>query len=167
MDRPSGFQTSIPKSNASHEAACPRCGAVGRPVTDRTIEAILAPGFAPSLLAVERRFCKTPDCAVLYYGEGGRAVEKDAACVRVGVKESEDPVALCYCFGFTRADVRAEVAATGATTIPTRITAEIRAGRCRCEVANPSGTCCLGEVNRAVEEAMKLVGISRASGKSR
>jgi len=138
--------------NDSHPR-CPRCGAVGRVVADETIEAILKPGLAISLLAVERRFCRTPSCDALYYGADGRFVEKAAARVRVGIKESEDPIPLCYCFNFSRADVRREVAQTSECTIPARITAEVRAGRCACEVKNPSGACCLGEVNRAVRDA--------------
>ncbi len=43
----------------------------------------------------------------------------------------------------------------GQCTIPARIAAEIRAGRCACAIKNPSGACCLGEVNRAVEEEQK------------
>ncbi len=145
---PSGTRTSA-------EAACPRCGHVGRVVADRTMRAILKPGHADALLGVERRFCKTPECEVLYYGADGRLVEKGAAAVRVGVKESQEPVPLCYCFGFSRADVRRQVADRGESDMPARISAEVRAGRCSCEVKNPSGTCCLGEVNKAVKEAQE------------
>lgn len=133
--------------------ACPQCGSTGKVVGNATIEALLEPGHASSLLAVERRFCRTPACDVLYFGAGGRSVGKSAAVVRVGFKETADPVPLCYCFNFTRADVRREVAATGDCNIPARITAEVRAGRCACETRNPSGVCCLGEVNKAVKEA--------------
>jgi Zinc binding domain len=143
----------ISKASASGETACPRCGEVGRVVGDETICAVLKPGHADGLLAVERRFCKTPSCAVLYYGADGRFVEKGAASVRVAVKETDDPVPLCYCFGFSRADVRRQVAERGDSDMPARITAEVRAGRCSCEVKNPSGTCCLGDVNKAVKEA--------------
>jgi Zinc binding domain len=143
----------LPETRANGENACPRCGEVGRVVGDETIQAILKAGHADGLLAVERRFCRTPSCAVLYYGADGRIVEKGAASVRVGVKETDDPVPLCYCFGFTRADVRRQVAERGDSDIPARITAEVRAGRCSCEVKNPSGTCCLGDVNKAVKEA--------------
>lgn len=140
--------------NAIHSpiALCPRCHEIGRPVADETILAILKPDIATPLLAVERRFCKTPNCDVLYYGADGREVPKAAAAVRVGVKETEDPVPLCYCFDFTRSDVRAEIDRTGNSTIPDRITAEIQAGRCACEVTNPSGVCCLGEVKRTVKD---------------
>lgn len=147
-------------ARASGEGACPRCGAVGKVVGDETILSILKPGHADRLLAVERRFCRTPGCAVLYYGADGCVVEKDAASVRVGLKETEDPVPLCYCLEFTRAHVRQEVAETGDSTIPDRIDAEIRAGRCACERKNPSGACCLGEVRRAVKEALAAAGRS-------
>lgn len=150
----SGESCEIPDAGKTAEAACPRCGQVGRVVGDETIQAMLKPGHADGLLAVERRFCKTPGCAVLYYGSDGRVVEKGAANVRVGVKETEDPAPLCYCFGFSRADVRRQVAERGDSDIPARIAAEVRAGRCSCEVKNPSGTCCLGEVNAAVKAAL-------------
>jgi len=56
---------------------------------------------------------------------------------------------LCYCFGYGPADLRADLRRNGASTIPERITAELRAGNCDCERLNPSGRCCLGEVRRA------------------
>ena len=162
----SGESCEISKTRASAETACPRCGEVGRVVADETIRAILKPGHADGLLAVERRFCKTLGCAVLYYGADGRVVEKGAASVRVGVKETEDPVPLCYCFGFSRADVRSQMAERGDSDIPARITAEVRAGRCSCEVKNPSGTCCLGDVNRAMKEAKEAL-LQAREGKGR
>jgi len=137
----------------SSQTRCPCCGEVGRAVADETIRAILKRGAATPLLALERRFCKTRTCKVLYYGADGRFVDKDAAVVRIGVKETEDPIPLCYCFNFSRADVQREVAETGSSSIPARITAELKAGRCVCEVKNPSGACCLGEVNKAVKDA--------------
>lgn len=125
---------------------------------EETLRAILKPEHAAGLLAGERRFCGTPHCPVLYYGADGRVVEKGAAAIRVGVKETEDPIPLCYCFGFTRADVRREMAETGDSSIPDRIEAEVRAGRCACERKNPSGACCLGEVRNAVREARAAPG---------
>ena len=141
----------------SSQTPCPDCAEVGRVVADETIRAILKRGAATPLLALQRRFCKTRTCKVLYYGADGRFVEKDAAVVRIGVKETEDPIPLCYCFNFSRADVRREVTQTGSSSIPARIAAEVKAGRCACEVKNPSGTCCLGEVNKAVRDAKETI----------
>jgi len=123
-----------------------------------TIRARLDPGLAQDLLAAERRFCRTPDCDVLYYTASGRLVRTQDARVRVGLKETKDPIPLCYCFGFSRADVEREIAQAGGCTIPERVAAEIGAGRCACEIKNPSGACCLGDVRIAVGEALRRAG---------
>jgi hypothetical protein len=73
------------------------------------------------------------------------------------------PVMLCYCFGFTRAQMERDVAERGESTIPDRIAAEIRAGTCDCKRKNPSGRCCLGEVRQAVDDART----ARAAGRVR
>lgn len=133
---------------------CPRCNSVGSPVSQKTVQAILVPDAAAAFPSASARFCRTQTCEVLYYAADGAVAEKSAARVRVGLKESEDPVPLCYCFGFSRADVRKELEQSGTSTIPARITAEVQARRCSCEVKNPAGVCCLGEVNKAVKAVM-------------
>jgi hypothetical protein len=153
----SGASCDTSRTADNGKSACPRCGAIGKLVPDETIRAILKPGHAERLLAVKRRFCRTPSCDVLYYDADGRMVEKAASSVRVGVKETEDPIPLCYCFEVTRSHIRREVAEAGDSIIPDRIDAEIRAGRCDCERKNPSGACCLGDVRRAVKEAKAAI----------
>lgn len=148
---------------AGERATCPACKQVGRPVGDATVRAMLDPEKARSLLSVPLRFCRTSSCDVLYYGTDGRNARKQDARVRVGLKETEDPIPLCYCFGFGRADVEREIARTGYCTIPERINAEIRAGRCECEIKNPSGGCCLGEVGAAVTAALRRIGSLRCA----
>ena len=154
----------VRKQHAVGRIGCTSCGTVGRVVSDKTLQAILQPPQALTLLAVGRRFGGTPSCQIVYYGDDGRAVTKSEVPIRLGLKERVDPIPLCYCFGFSVADVRREIAETGRCTIPARITAEVRAGRCSCEIRNPSGTCCLGNVNRAVkqeQEAMQADGQRR------
>src|SRR5262249_11410510 len=143
---------SCTRDRAGERDACPACEQVGRPVGDATVRAMLDLERARSLLSVPLRFCRTSSCDVLYYGPEGRVTRKQDARVRIGLKETQDPIPLCYCFGFGRADVEREIAQTGRCTIPERIRAEIRAGRCACEIKNPSGACCLGEVAAAVAE---------------
>jgi hypothetical protein len=140
----------LPKTDGAGGPRCPRCGTAGRPVPDATLRSLLPPEIAASWLTADRWFCPSRSCAVLYFGPGGRVVEKSAAAVRVGLKETEDPVPLCYCFGFTLADVRQEVAQTGRCTLPARIAAAIRKTGCRCEEKNPAGACCLRDVLDAI-----------------
>lgn len=143
----------VPKGSEVARVPCPDCGQVGRPVAGVTIEAILAPATAAPLLSAEPRFCRTQACGVLYYGNDGQSAHKREARVRVGLKESEAPLPVCYCFGFSRADIEREITGTGGCTIAARITAEVKAGRCACEIKNPAGACCLGDVNREIKEA--------------
>jgi len=97
------------------------------------------------------RFCAGADCRVVYFAEdGGDVFTTDDLRVRVGAKEREDPIPLCYCFGFDEADVREEIARTGGSAIPQKITAMVKQGLCACETRNPSGACCLGDVIKTV-----------------
>jgi hypothetical protein len=152
-----------PKDSESGATCCPRCEEIGRPVANETILAILNPESATPLLAVERRFCRNPNCDVLYYGADGRVAPKTAAIVRVGVKESKDPVPVCYCFGFTRSDVRAEIERTGDSSIPDRIKAEMHTSGCACATKNPSGACCLGEVRKVIADEKVRLATTQAS----
>lgn len=77
--------------------------------------------------------------------------------VRVGLKERVDPIPLCYCFGFEESDAREEISRTGTSTISQRIAALIKQKMCACPARNPSGACCLGEVNKAVKRLIDEV----------
>jgi NAD(P)H-nitrite reductase large subunit len=99
---------------------------------------------------------------VVYFAAGG-VFRKPDVKVRVGLKEQGDPVPLCYCFDYTRADVQRDIEERGRTEIPARIKAEVQAGFCACEVRNPAGTCCLGEITRAIQEAKRAVPLVASS----
>jgi hypothetical protein len=99
-------------------------------------------------------FCETPTCPVVYSATDGMQFTKEHVRVRVGLKETEDPVPVCYCFGVTERMIDEEVQQTGRSSASTHIRTEIKAGHCRCEVENPSGQCCLGEVIRVEKRAV-------------
>lgn len=97
-------------------------------------------------------FCSARDCPVVYFEEqGSHRFTTDDLRVSVGVKASQDPIPLCYCFGFDESHIRDEISRTGTTTIPERISTLIREGLCAGESRNPAGACCLGEVNKAAK----------------
>jgi len=62
------------------------------------------------------------------------------------------------CFGFTEGDGRKEIERTGHSWIPQTISRLIKAGMCACEVRNPAGVCCLGEVKNTVKHLISLIG---------
>ena len=142
-----------PEDDPRH--ACTNCQGSSRPVTLKTVLLMLTPERFDEVGESEYRFCSAPDCRVVYFTEGlGVVFTTDDVRVRVGLKERVDPIPLCYCFGFDEAGARAEIDATGRCTIPQRISALIKQGMCACPARNPSGACCLGEVNRAVKRLL-------------
>lgn len=141
---------------AVYSAHCRLCGRKGKPVARRTMEHLLVESAVARLTDHPHFFCATPTCPVVYFSnEADAYFYKSDVRVRVGVKETEDPVPICYCFGITEKMVRDEIASTGRTTIPDYIKAQVRAGRCACEIMNPSGRCCLGVVTEVVLRALK------------
>jgi len=101
-------------------------------------------------------FCRTADCRVVYFHADGETLEKVDLCVRDGLKETADPVTVCYCFGFTERMLFEEVQTGGHSNIPQRIAAEMKAGNCACEIRNPKGSCCVGNVKAAVKGAHRV-----------
>jgi hypothetical protein len=101
-------------------------------------------------------YCRTASCDVVYFSSEATFRKPDLK-VRVGIKETEDPVPLCYCFDYTREDVFRDIEASGNTSLPDRIKAEVQAGFCACEVKNPSGSCCLGDITRAIQAGIIAV----------
>jgi hypothetical protein len=141
---------------------CVSCRGASRPVTRKTVLLMLKPELFEQVREGEYRFCADPVCRVVYFIEGqGATFTVDDLRVRVGLKEKQDPVTLCYCFGFYEAGAREEIARTGQTTIPQRIAALIKQGMCACPARNPSGACCLGEVNKAVKRLLAEANLER------
>ena len=136
---------------------CPMSGHPTRPVGRKTIESLVKPEIKVTLTPQPYYFCNAADCDTVYVSAlGDHIVTKEMLTVRVGIKETEDPIPLCYCFGYDRQAVRDDIRRQGATDIQAKITQRVKAGECRCEETNPSGGCCLGSVAKAIKHARAL-----------
>ena len=124
---------------------CPECDVPGRKLDPLTPKALLTPRALARLTPGEHRFCPSPHCPVAYFGSGDVFRREDLR-VPVFQKEPEGERLVCYCFELSEADIRREIAESGQATASKRITAHVQAGRCACEVQNPQGSCCLGNV---------------------
>lgn len=142
------------KAGTNH---CPECGQPGKSVETKTLKQMVQPLHLELVIKPGFLFCRSANCEVVYFHPDGDCLRKPDVRVRVGLKETTDPVPICYCFGYTEAMAVAEIRDTGKCTIPQRITAEVKAGNCACEIRNPQGSCCLGNVNVAVKRVMKAV----------
>jgi hypothetical protein len=97
------------------------------------------------------RFCPDAECAVVYFDDAGNVFRKDDLRVPVWQKEPAGNRTICYCFGETESGIRAEIRHAGMSHAVQRVREHISAGRCGCEVRNPRGVCCLGDVTEAVK----------------
>lgn len=135
---------------------CVRCGGQSKPISRKTVLSMIKPEFLEAALNGTYRFCHVRECQVVYFEEqGSRVFTVDDLRIIVGVKASRDPIPVCYCFGFDESHLREEISHTGSTTVPERISRLIREGLCACDVRNPSGSCCLSEVNRTAKRLKK------------
>ena len=142
--------------HAPGRLACPRCGSVGKPVPKATVARFVAAEDLAALGEGETRFCPHPECGVAYYAPQGAPIPKERLTVRLGLKESESPRPVCYCFGHTRESLAAEWAEKHSVSAVMEVMAKVRAGECRCEELNPQGVCCLPELRRTVLSLQEL-----------
>jgi hypothetical protein len=145
-----GGTCSLPTSKPG---ICPACGKKGKPVAVLTVKSLVRDHTRVPASAFYS-FCRTVECDVVYFSVQAVFTKPDLK-VRVGIKETADPIPLCYCFDYSREDIRRGIDATNQTSILEEIKAEVQGGFCACEVKNPSGACCLGDITRAIQEAKK------------
>ena len=154
-------------TNQSAGVTCPRCGVRGKRVDTQTLKAMLALSLAV-IRPVEYRFCRIVQCPIVYFSNDGRqtVTERDLR-ERVYQKHpDDDAVFVCYCFRHTLGAIRAELRVSGVSTTVECINASIVAGQCACEIRNPQGNCCLGNVAATVKrlaEEMKQAQVEMES----
>ena len=132
-------------------AVCPISGTKGATVDLQTVKAVLTNAALRRVTAAAHRFCADPGCDVVYFADDGTTYSTTDIRVPVWQKEPAGARTVCYCFGENEADIRAEIALNGTSAAVERVRVHIKASRCACEVRNPRGTCCLGDVAAAVK----------------
>jgi hypothetical protein len=139
------------KQEAGTESNCPNCGEKGKLVQGQTVKAL----FNSSLRQLEETnyyFCCTQSCAAVYFSSNGKSVVTTSQLrERVYQKEpNADDVLVCYCFKYTVADIRNATQETRVSIVED-INAGIQANQCACDLRNPQGSCCLGNIRRLIK----------------
>ena len=135
--------------------ACPECGKVGKPIQGQTIKALLSVSLRQ--LQVEKYFfCRTQTCPVVYFSaDGEQTFSVEEVRERVYQKEPEaEDVFICYCFRHTVGKLRAALS-KDRIAIVDDINKGINAGQCACDLRNPQGSCCLGNVRNVIKRLEK------------
>ena len=142
-------------SKETPQNACGGCGETGRDVSRQTVFHHVKSEKLSSIGEEEYKFCSSQNCAVVYYAVSGQTFMIDDTRELVTSKTMGDARPLCYCFGFTEGFARREIARTGESSVSKQVSQFIKEKLCVCEIRNPSGACCLGEVNKAVKQLIE------------
>jgi hypothetical protein len=131
--------------------ACPVCGEKGKSVQGQTVNALLLVSLR-AVQDVEYLFCKTQTCPVVYFSSNGeQTFTIEQVRERVYQKEPDsDDVFVCYCFRHTVGELSA-ASPESRRTIVDDINTGINAGQCACDLRNPQGSCCLGNVRGLIK----------------
>lgn len=136
---------------------CPSCGAKGKAVSRITVGSLIKPQIRPKIPLLDKFwFCPAPDCDTVYFAEDNTLFSKSDLSVKVGTKELDENSLLCYCFGYTKKMLLDELTSTGKPTIPDKIKEQIKRGNCYCDITNPEGSCCLGNITAFLNTAKSL-----------
>ena len=145
----------LPHAEAGTTGAdrCPTCSRKGEPVGAETINALARPGLQPDRAFPAGYVSANPDDPTLNFCPGDTpSLSRDDVMVRVGFKVAKPPHLVCYYFDHTREDIQREYRRQGESHIEASIREQVSQGVCSCEVKNPTGRCCLGEVRADYKE---------------
>lgn len=126
---------------------CSSCGEKGKNVQLITLKSLLK---ASALETIEHEnsyiFCSNSACSIVYFSSNhSQTFNESDMKVPVYQKNFSMDVPVCYCFDWTRERL---LQTAGTDQQPAdEIKAHVQAGRCGCEVNNPQGACCLGNVS--------------------
>jgi hypothetical protein len=153
-----------PVDTEETRSVCPASGTVGAPVELITVKALLTEPALSRLSAIDHRFCPDPVCDVVYFNALGDCYRRQDLRVPVWQKEPFGARLVCYCFGETEGTIREEIETAEASRAVERVREHIAAKRCACDVRNPRGACCLGDlmaaVTRVEQAALARAGIA-------
>ena len=142
-------------SSLKGKVECPKCKKKAKVVLGKTVEHLLTPKAKSKLSCFDGfYYCKTPSCEVVYFSENTILTQKDMSVI-VGAKKGAKPSILCYCFEWSKEKITKEIEKNGTSIALTDIKYKMDTIGCQCEILNPSGICCLGDVSKAIKDIKK------------
>ncbi|MFD4820899.1 putative iron-sulfur cluster-binding metallochaperone [Peribacillus butanolivorans] len=139
-------------SENSGSDLCPSCNVKGKNVKIITLKSMLKPSVLDSLNAgLTHYFCSTKDCDVVYFDTGKKMYLTSEIKVSVHQKDKSSIVPVCYCFGWTKEKIKEYIKQELSPKPIEHIRKNIKENRCGCEVNNPQGSCCLGNVTNYIK----------------
>jgi len=140
-----------PEPEVHARASCPSCSARATPVEVSTVKALLTPPALAQLPLGSFHFCASQTCDTVYFSATGQLFRTSDVRVAVWQKQRPGARTFCYCFGENETDMQREIDEHGLTSAVARVRRHIALRRCACDIRNPRGVCCLGDLTAAVK----------------
>ncbi|WP_097160567.1 putative iron-sulfur cluster-binding metallochaperone [Bacillus oleivorans] len=135
--------------NIKRNDHCPSCKNKPKNVKLITLKSLLVPASLETLNAKETYyFCSTPDCEVVYFDTSHKKYLVSE--IKVPVHQKDENAPICYCFDWTNEKIN-NYLQKGLTPVDA-IRENMKENRCGCEVNNPQGSCCLGNVTAFIKQ---------------
>ncbi|MFJ6210544.1 putative iron-sulfur cluster-binding metallochaperone [Lysinibacillus sp. NPDC092081] len=144
--------SNLKKNTNENTIVCPSCKDKAKNVQLITIKSMIKPSVLGSINALENHyFCSTKDCNVVYFDTLNKEYTLSNIKVVVHQKDDSFSTPVCYCFDWTKGKIKQYVENELTPNPLEHIRANIKENRCGCEVNNPQGSCCLGNVTKYIK----------------
>lgn len=141
-----------PMQDINNSEFCPSCRVKGKKVKIITLKSMLKPSVLDSLNPnLVHFFCTSKDCSVVYFDTDKKTYSTSEVKVPVYQKDNSLITPICYCFEWTRKKINEYVADGLASKPLEHIRQNVKENRCGCEVNNPQGSCCMGNVTTYIK----------------
>lgn len=134
-------------SDELNDRSCPECGTTGRQVGAAPVQS-----HTPAAIDGPWSFCPNNSCRIVFFLDAD-VLDDDDVVARVGTKAASKPEPVCFCFAHTAADIADDLTQHGRSMIKESVKTAVADGLCACEFLNPTGTCCLPALRRALHAA--------------
>ena len=96
-------------------------------------------------------FVLPKNCKVVYFDTSNK--EYTLSDIKISVHQKDDSLStpVCYCFNWTKEKIKQNVENKLTPNPLEHIRENIKENRCGCEVNNPQGSCCLGNVTKYIK----------------
>jgi len=145
--------------NSNSSIRCPQCSKLGiecvgpKQVPKITLTSLVKPEYQKDIPTGRPFFCPQRECETVYFDKEGHQIKKDQLSVKVWQKEEVGDIPVCYCFEYSAKAIMEDARRNSPPSIPLNIRDKVKAGLCICDIKNPKGTCCLGDVAFWVKQA--------------
>ncbi|WNS75681.1 (2Fe-2S)-binding protein [Bacillus sp. DTU_2020_1000418_1_SI_GHA_SEK_038] len=134
-----------------NDGVCPTCNNKAKNVKLITLKSLLKPTALETLNAnVNHYFCSSKECDVVYFDADNRKYLTSDIKVATHQKDDHVTTPICYCFDWTKEKIKKHVKQELSLNPIEHIRENIKENRCGCEVNNPQGSCCLGNVTKYI-----------------